>query len=870
MNNCLAWCAAALSVFCFILPIRSTNAATPEDIDFAIARAVEYLKKSQKDGNWEEHSKANFDKLDPKGGPSESSAFGGRTAIATYALLSAGESDQSPELAKAIRWLRNTELLGTYAVALRSQVWLLIPENKERNAARDRDKEFLLTTMLQQGPSIGFYGYSHNPAFWPTKADAWCDRSNSQFAVLGVWALEEAGAEIPQRFWQTVDRAWTGAQKNDGGWNYSDAGPDWSKESINMTCAGMATLLITQDHLLNGSNLEPCRGQTTNENIERALKYIQKHINDALVGVPAGAMVGYNTSYYGLFGVARVGAASGRKYFGDIDWFDVGSRFLISNQKPDGSWSGSFGPLPDTSFALLFLCRGRMPVMFSKLRYESDATAKSGMEFRNERPRDVANLARWASGTMGRAFSWRTIGLNEPQEALDQTPVLFISGSDKFSFSKNEMQRLREFSKRGGLIVGNANCGKEAFRKSFSDFTAKLFPQYVMRPLPATHPIFTQEKFKASKWKQVPEIEGWSDGERELMLLVTNADPSWAWQGGRKSGEALFQLGANIFLYAVEHRPPPRPNQNSPLPPTPVIYPSPIQKQPSPTAAEEAAVSARVQEVYGPYPSDPKGCRVTAKKLFDQAGTGTDGVTTRYVLLRDASALAQTAGDFTLSLKVVEMMGRSFQVDVVPREASILKNPPPGTFTPEKLKELAAAAMVFSRESAASMEFTRAIVAADFAERVSTAANDVLSAKESHALLVSMLAIERDFAPMQPVIEKLRHAPDDPESNDLLGKFLCLQRDDWTTGLSHLAKGRNSALKWAASRELNALNIDDNPNNAGVKLQIADQWWEIADGASEPEASLWRAHSRKCYAIAAPRLTGVSRMLAEKRSAPTK
>src|SRR3954452_17422681 len=76
--------------------------ATPEKIDEAIKKGVEYLYNKQKNGHWE-----NAEKRDPttKHWDMEGGQFGGRTALVTYALLAADESPQDERLLKAINWL---------------------------------------------------------------------------------------------------------------------------------------------------------------------------------------------------------------------------------------------------------------------------------------------------------------------------------------------------------------------------------------------------------------------------------------------------------------------------------------------------------------------------------------------------------------------------------------------------------------------------------------------------------------------------------------------------------------------------------------------------------------------------------------------
>ena len=47
--------------------------------------------------------------------------------------------------------------------------------------------------------------------------------------------------------------------------------------------------------------------------------------------------------------------------------------------------------------------------------------------------------------------------------------------------------------------------------------------------------------------------QGLSNGVRELMLLVPDGRPGQAWQTRvRRTQEELYQLAANIFLYAVD------------------------------------------------------------------------------------------------------------------------------------------------------------------------------------------------------------------------------------------------------------------------------------------------------------------------------
>ena len=100
-------------------------------------------------------------------------------------------------------------------------------------------------------------------------------------------------------------------------------------------------------------------------------------------------------------------------------------------------------------------------------------------------------------------------------------PILYISGSEALNFSDDEIEKLREFVEEGGMILGNADCGSEAFSKSFVNLGRKLFPKYEFRELPPTHIIFTDEQFKATKWK----VQAEGAGPEQRRARADDPDP---------------------------------------------------------------------------------------------------------------------------------------------------------------------------------------------------------------------------------------------------------------------------------------------------------------------------------------------------------
>src|SRR5262249_62178097 len=81
--------------------------------------------------------------------------------------------------------------------------------------------------------------------------------------------------------------------------------------------------------------------------------------------------------FYCLYGVERAGRLTGRRFFGEKDWYRIGCEYLVSIQKENGSWEGEAGqnfdywPPVATSLSLLFLCGGRTPVLVSQLAVDA-------------------------------------------------------------------------------------------------------------------------------------------------------------------------------------------------------------------------------------------------------------------------------------------------------------------------------------------------------------------------------------------------------------------------------------------------------------------------------------------------------------------
>jgi hypothetical protein len=516
-------------------PAAATAPFTGDQIETAIEKGKAYLYAQEKNGNWEtaQHPVAPL-----KPTHIDSGQWGQLTAMATYALLASGESPTDPRLASAITLLKSPEIKGICAIGMRCQVWQLLPQTDEVKALARKDCRTLVNALQ---PDTGMYDLMGKPTG--------VYRDASELGVLGVRACSEMGIEVPLSYWQAVDAGWRKAQSADGSWPAPANTTDLSESAF--TAAGIGTLYITADELA-GSQSGDSAGNASDANIENGLKWINANFE------PIFKEKNRTQSLYGL---EQIGIASGRKYFGDNDWYPRSvSELLYLQTNNGGGWGlGGKPDVQDTCLALTFLIRGRAPIAFNKLQYSIKGADGNPVEGNwNQRPRDVANICKWITeqAQIDRFLNWQVVTFAGNVDDLHEAPILYIAGDHALDLGDGDQKKLKTFIQQGGMVVFNADSDSTEFTDSVKKLAARLFPiPGEFRPLEATHPIFTSEQFRASNWTQQPVVLGLSNGVREMMLLLPGDDPSKAWQSEMTASHgSLFELGADILLYAADKR----------------------------------------------------------------------------------------------------------------------------------------------------------------------------------------------------------------------------------------------------------------------------------------------------------------------------
>ncbi len=473
MRSCIALLLGAGLVLTMVQPAMARKPYSDQAVGEAIRKGVEYLKSERRNGRWEKHGKGPDDKNYHPWGP---------TALATVALLSCGENPQQKDMKETLDLLAKAaeDETGTYTLGLMGNAFMLA--NRDTQGAYRKPLR-IVWKRLVDSTKDGSFGYRSEG-----KHDSSGDNSNSQYGVLGVWAAVLDGKEeVPRKFWQVVMNHWLSDQNADGGWGYKSKDGRHQATRRTMAAAGVATLFVCFDNLFQNLFID-CSGTREMRAVQKGLDWFDKnfseeHDSDAI------EMSGRN-GYY-LYGIERVGLASGYKYFGQSDWYKLGAEYLLDKQDRDGSWKG----VVETSFALLFLARGRQPVLINRLSYgeDRDRDGKPDDMDWNNRPRAAAYFTRWLSKKFETDVAWQIINMKVPVSEWHDAPILLITGSKDPEFDDDAIAKLRRYVLEGGTIVSVTECEGQGFREGIRKAYRKMFPKYELTPLGPDHLIYQRE-----------------------------------------------------------------------------------------------------------------------------------------------------------------------------------------------------------------------------------------------------------------------------------------------------------------------------------------------------------------------------------------
>jgi hypothetical protein len=509
-----------------------------EQVRRAIERGMEFLKGRQKpNGSW----------------PDSPAVPVGISALCTLALLTAGTPLDDPHMRSAIDYLRRQRLGQTYSVSLQTMVLCAAEPKKDLFLIR-QNVQWLEAQQVHEGEKKGAWSYGnvHAPV---GRANG--DNSNTQFALLALHEAERVGVPVKEQTWRLVQNYWQRTQNLDGSWGYMEGMPGTGS----MTCAGIAALVIAEDRLHRGDaevqndKVRCCGTQEENPEVDRALAWLATHFS-----VHSNPGDQAHLLYY-LYGLERVGRLTNQRMIGRHDWYREGADLLVHMQEElSGFWKGVGHGEDDatvgTSMALLFLAKGRRPVLMAKLKHLPRG------DWDHHRT-DVANLTSYVEKRWHREMTWQVIDIRQATaDDLNQAPVLFLSGRDAPEFTDEQVARLREYIDRGGFLFAEDCCGDGSFDAGFRKLMSRVFPEpeYRLHLLPPEHPVWHAEE--AVNPNHVPPLFGIDIGCRTSVVYCPK-NLGCYWELARPDREPRYSapvqaeidaarsVGINVLAYAT-------------------------------------------------------------------------------------------------------------------------------------------------------------------------------------------------------------------------------------------------------------------------------------------------------------------------------
>jgi hypothetical protein len=514
-------------------------AVTTQEVEHAIREGVRYLLKEQKEnGSWAEYAEARYQS--------------GVTSLVTLALLTAGEKPDSPAIRRAVSHLRNfgpEQLNSTYTIALQTMVLAGVDPKADVNRIV-ANVDWLERAQFPANSAPGSrgawtYGVGHHERV---------DNSNSQYALLGLHAASEAGVEVKPSVWNLARSYWESAQNADGGWGYYYRD---QHSTGSMTAAGISSLVITGlrryqgAEFIEGETIRNCGKGADNIKLGRGVNWTANHFS---VGQNPGS--GQQWRYYYLYGLERAGRLGGLRFFGEHDWYREGAEQLVHEQdKLSGFWRGAAGetPILATSFALLFLAKGRAPVLVNKLVHGPRGDWNHDVD-------DVRNLVNLVSQDWKNLLTWQVVNpaLAGVEDML-QAPIAFLNGHEAPVLTADGEERLREYVQQGGFIMADACCSSPRFHEGFVKLMERVFPEpeYKLKPLSDDHPVWRARHLLSPGAYPLWGIE---HGCR-TVVIYSPKDLSCFWNQLERSDRArqdtatailkAAQVGQNIIDYAT-------------------------------------------------------------------------------------------------------------------------------------------------------------------------------------------------------------------------------------------------------------------------------------------------------------------------------
>ena len=285
-------------------------------------------------------------------------------------------------------------------------------------------------------------------------------------------------------------------------------------------------------------------------------------------------------------------------------------------------------------------------------------------------------------------------------------------------------------------------------------------------------------------------------------------------------------------------------------------------RSPVPDAAATKKAMALVREVYqrdftsAKTPQDR--LKLSQRMLRDAASLDAKGADA-FVAMRVARDVAIQAGSIRLASSAIDEIAKRYAVDAVAMKLSAALRVAKNAKSRSQRKELAEFALPLLDRAATTQQIKQTTQLASIAEAAARGARDLVLAKKIAEKAKKIKQLSKHVQQVTEATAKLKQNPDDPQANEIVGRFKCFVAGDWKGGLPQLAAGTDPALVKLAKLELKGADAFRD------QLTLADGWWKQAQQQSGAAKKHLMQHAALWYQKARPQSKGLARVKLTKR-----
>lgn len=248
---------------------------------------------------------------------------------------------------------------------------------------------------------------------------------------------------------------------------------------------------------------------------------------------------------------------------------------------------------------------------------------------------------------------------------------------------------------------------------------------------------------------------------------------------------------------------------------------------PEPAAAVQKETRAAVRDLFKEdyAKKSPADQQALARKLLAKGVETADDPPGRYVLLQEAREIAAAAGDLGTAFQAADEAAKAFAVDGYALRVAAVGMLVPGLRDPDRAR-LCVRALLETAENAARAE------AFEAAEDAVSKTPPLVRIAQDPILAARAAELKRDVASLKSEAGRIKRLLENPKTGDAeaLGRWFCLAKADWETGLPHLIAGAKAPLKTAVDKDA------AKPPTPQARMEAGEAWLELA----QKEKSAWR------------------------------